>query len=154
MGKIVAGVDGSSESFSAVEWAAHEAKLRGDALVLVHAWHVPAMSGLADMVGPVVDWSFLEQDANDILATARRLVHEEGIDVEELAIQDHPVRALLSAAESAELLVVGSRGLGEFSGVLLGSVSQAVLHHAPCPVTVVPTKPSRQPEPASEGHDG
>ncbi|HLI56774.1 MAG TPA: universal stress protein [Actinomycetota bacterium] len=148
MGRIVVGVDGSSESFSAVEWAAHEAKLRGDKLVLVTAWHLPATSGLAGMVTPGVDWSFLEEAAREVLATARRFVHEDGVEVEELAIQDHPVRALLEAAGWADLLVVGCRGLGGFSGLLLGSVSQAVLHHAPCPVTVVPTKPAHP-----HGHD-
>lgn len=140
MGDIVVGIDGSSESFTAVQWAAHEAKARGARLVLAHAWHVPATLGLADAVGPVVDWSFLEEAARSALQKARRSIHEDGVEIEELLIEDHPVPGLLSAAEGADLLVVGSRGLGGFSGLLLGSVSQGVLHHAPCPVAVVPIK--------------
>lgn len=68
-----------------------------------------------------------------------------GIEVEELLIKDHAVPALIQASEGADVLVVGSRGLGGFSGMMLGSVSQAVLHHATCPVRVVPLEPGEHP---------
>jgi nucleotide-binding universal stress UspA family protein len=60
-----------------------------------------------------------------------------GIDVKTKLVHSHPVQALLDEADGAELIVVGSRGRGGFTGMLLGSVSQAVLHHAACPVAVV-----------------
>lgn len=142
MGTIVVGVDGSPGSYSAARWAAREARLRGDRLVLAHGWYVPATLGLADAVGPVVDWSFVEQGAREVVEKVRRSIDGDGIEIEELLVQDHPVPALLSAAEGADLLVVGTRGLGGFSGMLMGSVSQGVLHHADCPVTVVPVKPA------------
>src|SRR5207244_12901392 len=62
----------------------------------------------------------------------------EGVDVERSVIEDSPARALREAAQDADLVVVGTRGLGGVSGLLLGSVSQQVVHHAPCPVVVVP----------------
>lgn len=145
MGTIVVGVDGSPGSYSAAQWAAREARLRGDRLVLAHGWYVPATLGLADAVGPIVDWTFLEQAARSVVHKVRGSIDEDGIVVEELLVQGHPVPALLSAAEGADLLVVGSRGLGGFSGMLLGSVSQGVLHNVACPVTVVPSKPAVPP---------
>ena len=60
-----------------------------------------------------------------------------GIDVKTKLVHSHPVQALLDEAAGAELIVVGSRGRGGFTGMLLGSVSQAVLQHAGCPVAVV-----------------
>src|SRR5579864_9622239 len=114
MGTIVVGVDGSPASYGAAQWAAREARLRGDRLVLARGWYVPATLGLADAVGPIVDWSFLEQAARTVVHKVRQSIDVDGIEVEELLIQDHPVPALLSAAEDADLLVVGSRGLGGF----------------------------------------
>lgn len=145
MGWIVVGVDGSEGSLDAVRWAADEAGLRHDRLVLVHAWHVPVSLGLADAVGPIIDWSFLGEAASKVVKRAHQALHLSQVEVEELVVNDHPVPALLHASEGADLLVVGSRGLSGFSGLLLGSVSQGVLHQAPCPVTVVPPRPGRQP---------
>ena len=59
------------------------------------------------------------------------------IEMHTKVVHNHPAQALLDEADGAELIVVGSRGRGGFTGMLLGSVSQAVLHHAPCPVAVV-----------------
>jgi nucleotide-binding universal stress UspA family protein len=61
-----------------------------------------------------------------------------GVDVEPVVREGAPARVLLEEADDADLLVVGSRGLGGFRGLLLGSVSQQCSHHAPCPVVVVP----------------
>ncbi|HEU5004161.1 MAG TPA: universal stress protein [Actinomycetota bacterium] len=152
MGRIVVGVDGSPESFGAVQWAAHEAALRGDRLVLVHAWHLPAALGLADAVGEAVDWSFVEGVARQTLDRSREWVTEPGVEVEQVLIQDPPVQALLEAARGAELLVVGTRGLGAVAGLVLGSVSKGVLHHAGCPVVVIPAQASREHAPAESSN--
>ncbi|WP_265584010.1 universal stress protein [Streptomyces chromofuscus] len=71
-------------------------------------------------------------------STAGRQDKYPQVEVRHTVVRGHPVRVLSDAAQWAVLLVVGSRGLGGFSGLLLGSVSQGLLHHAPCPVAVVP----------------
>lgn len=83
----------------------------------------------------------------NVRRTAEQLVDSElaelggetsGIDIERAVVEGAPAPALLEAAEGAALLVVGSRGRGGFTGLLLGSVSQQCAHHAPCPLVIVP----------------
>jgi nucleotide-binding universal stress UspA family protein len=85
------------------------------------------------------DWEAVHEDERRLLA--ERLAgwqHEfPDVKVAQLVTKDRPVRSLLDAAQTAQLLVVGSRGRGGFTGMLLGSTSQALLHHCPCPVAVV-----------------
>jgi nucleotide-binding universal stress UspA family protein len=59
------------------------------------------------------------------------------VSIRQLVVEDHPVQALMNAAAGADLLVVGSRGLGSFAGALIGSVSQHLVQHAPCPVVII-----------------
>jgi nucleotide-binding universal stress UspA family protein len=137
MRKIVVGVDGSASSQQALRWAAAEAAFRGTPLVAVMAWgyldqhHHPADAPFAP--------NYSEADAH--LALASYVTDALGPDATD-AVDLHPVcdlpaRALLEASEDAEMVVVGARGRGGFAGLLLGSVSQKVLHHAPCPVAIV-----------------
>jgi nucleotide-binding universal stress UspA family protein len=78
-----------------------------------------------------------QQLVGDLASWAGREV--EGIDVHPVAVNDRrPARALIERAEGADLLVVGSRGRGGFSGLVLGSVGQQCAHHTPCPLTIVP----------------
>jgi nucleotide-binding universal stress UspA family protein len=136
--RIVVGVDGSANARAALGWALEEARLRHAALDVVHAWQLPFQGG-----SPV---SMLELPADELERVARRVLDgamagadRTGLrEVEALLICDHPARALLDTAKGADLLVVGSRGRGGFAGLLLGSVSQKILHHAPCPVVVIP----------------
>ncbi len=136
-GPVVAGVDGSAASLEALRWAAREARLRGAVLRVVHAW-LPVPLGYPPVyVG--VDYTAAEKAARSVLDTCLA----EGIDdrrnlvVDDRLVTDGAAHALLSAAEDAQLLAVGSRGHGGFTELLLGSVAHQCLHHASCPVAVV-----------------
>jgi nucleotide-binding universal stress UspA family protein len=142
MSRIVVGIDGSSESKQALRWAANEAKLRGTALRVVHAWAFPYFA-----LGPGIEPVFDADVIDNVRRVAEELVDNElaelgdvasGLEVERAAVEGAPAPSLLEAAEGADLLVVGSRGLGGFAGLLLGSVSQQCAHHAPCPLVIVP----------------
>jgi nucleotide-binding universal stress UspA family protein len=149
MAKIVVGVDGSAGAAQALEWAVAEAALRKAALHVVHAWMVPLIDVIpepwvigAPHVGPS------DQEVYEHLAAAARKVLdgsleraralEPGLEIVGELTEMRAAPALIAAAGDAELLVVGSRGRGGFSGLLLGSVSAQCVHHSPCPVVVVP----------------
>jgi nucleotide-binding universal stress UspA family protein len=152
MGSIVVGTDGSAGAHRAVGWALEEARLRGVELVVVHAWTVPLLDALpepwvlATPVGHTDDrlHDRLAESARAILdaAVAAAKETEPGVDVRGELVEGRPAAALLEAARSADLLVVGSRGHGGFGGLRLGSVSAQCVHHAPCPVAVVPAEPA------------
>jgi len=137
---VVVGVDGSEGSHRALRWAAAEAAVRGDALELVHVWDPPQSYAPVDMEVYAPDPEPIrgasQQLLDDLVATARELA--PGIEVRGSLVPGPPAHALLESARTADLLVVGSRGLGGFKSLLLGSVSQQVTHHAPCPVVIVP----------------
>ena len=132
-GRIVVGVDGSPESSQALRWAAGQARLTGCELHSVIAWHVPVTFGVVELTAPD-----LAANSSHALATAvaGELGEKEAARVVQDVVEDYPPRALLRAAAEADLLVVGSRGRGAFAGMLLGSVSQYVSAHAPCPIVV------------------
>lgn len=144
MERILVGVDGSTHSRRAMRWAVDEATVRGAVLEVVHAY-VPPESLYAPYSH--IEWqeavSRLQKDAR---AEAERLVDDliagEGHpDVEThrtVEATRQPAQLLVSLARDADLLVVGSRGRGGFGGLLLGSVSQQCVHHASCPVAVIP----------------
>ncbi len=144
MSLIVVGIDGSEESRKGLRWAFEEARLRKATLRVVHAWVLlpppPAPMGLAPAMSPTVEELEILRNASEKL-----LEHElsevvggdPGISVEPKSVEDLPAQALLNEAADADLVVVGSRGHGGFAGLLLGSVSQQVAHHAPCPVVIV-----------------
>jgi nucleotide-binding universal stress UspA family protein len=136
MGTIVVGVDGSENSHDALAWAAAEARLRGAVVRLIHSWTFPAGATGADGM-PHAD---LQAAAEKVLDEAVAALGDqaEGVTIEREIANESAARALVEASESADLIVVGSRGLGGFSGLLLGSVTQQVAHHAKCPVVIVP----------------
>jgi nucleotide-binding universal stress UspA family protein len=140
--RVVAGIDGSETSDRALRWALDDARARGGIVAAVHAWHVPFSMSLTPGTR---DRSAFEDAAGRLLdqvvdATAAEY---RDVTVERVLVGASPADALLGAARDAALVVVGGRGVGGFRGLLLGSVSQQVAHHAPCPVVVVPAATSR-----------
>jgi nucleotide-binding universal stress UspA family protein len=133
---VVVGVDGSPASEAAVAFAFEAASLRGVPLVAVHVWR----DLLVDpTMAPLLDWDAVESDEREVLAERLAGWTEKypDVPVRRLVVRDRPARALVEESGRAQLVVVGSRGRGGFQGLLLGSVSQALLHHAHCPVAVV-----------------
>jgi nucleotide-binding universal stress UspA family protein len=135
-GRVVAGIDGSARSQTALHWAAAEARARNAPLDVVHAWRPPLLSPFP--VGSTAsDHAALEAAGRTVLDAA---VHDPalaGTDVRAHLSHDRPARALIERAAGAGLVVVGTRGLGRVAGTLLGSVSRQLLHHAPCPIVVI-----------------
>jgi nucleotide-binding universal stress UspA family protein len=140
---VVVGVDGSECAREALRVAVDEARYRGARLHVVAAWSVPVMMYAGGYVGGVDPGTFeraAEIEAANAVEEAHRLAPDLEVvgDVSKAA----PAPALIAASEHADLLVVGSRGLGGFERLLLGSVSQHVATHAACPVLVVRSHPA------------
>jgi nucleotide-binding universal stress UspA family protein len=132
--RIVVGVDGSATSERALRWAVEQARSTGQALHAVVAWDFP--TPYETPVLPDVDWRGEAADA--LRKTLENTVGDpDAAGVVQHVSRGHTVRVLLDAAAGADLLVVGCRGHGGFTGMLLGSVSQHLIAHAPCPVVVV-----------------
>ena len=140
MGTVVVGVDGSDGSVQALRFALEEARIRGAALKAVNAWHIPPAVYGAGWAPASVDLDEYRKLAEAALQKSLEDVGvaASGVTVTPVLEEGQPADVLCAEAENADLLVVGSRGLGGFRGLLLGSVSQQCAHHAPCPVVVVP----------------
>lgn len=132
---ILVGIDGSDVSKEALRWAAKQARLTGSRLQVVMAWEVPALAYMAT-IPEGVNW---EKDTEQVLAetVAEVLGPNPDLEVRTEAVEGHPAPVLLDRSADAELLVVGSRGHGAFTGMLIGSVSEHCVTHAHCPVVVV-----------------
>ena len=140
---VVVGIDGSPVSELALAFAYEEAALRGAPLAAVHTW----MDLVADpAIAPLLDWEAIEVDERVVLSERLAGWAEKYPDVavRRVVTRDRPAHALLEEAVGAQLLVVGSRGRGGFGGMMLGSVSHAVLHRSPCPVAVVRAGETRE----------
>ena len=138
-GRVVVGVDGSGTSDRAVGFAFDFADRHGCELVAVHAWSDLPMDALEPVRAWDEDWAALRHDGERLLSDALA-PHQErypGVAVRRVVEFDRPAHALLADADGAVLLVVGSHGRGAVRGLLLGSVSHAVIYHAPCPVAVL-----------------
>jgi nucleotide-binding universal stress UspA family protein len=168
MARIVVGVDASPGALRALTWAADEARLRLAVLQVVHAYHVQALAAplyfpsqealpgriaAAGAGPPEPERSQFGEEQRKFEAAVRRqaedllerLLHEvretvSGVDVQRTVVEDrNAAEALVELSADADLLVVGSRGRGGFTSLLLGSVSHAVVLHALCPVVVIPS---------------
>jgi nucleotide-binding universal stress UspA family protein len=155
--EIVVGVDGSEEAKAALRWAAEEAGLRGRGIVAVHAGVYPALTeAFAPGQRPYAE--ALRRDAEELVeAVIADAAVPENVPLRRVIVEGDAAEALIAASEGAELLVVGSRGLGGVAGVLLGSVSRQCARHAACPVVIVRrgkvVHDSRPMPPGSAGED-
>lgn len=146
MDRIVVGIDESEGSQRALEWALAEARLREAEVRLVYAMALPHMyypyPSAVEAPYIAADQDEVEQDARELLsaALAKAGGAPAGVNVELVPKFGAPAEALVSEAEGAAMLVVGSRGRGGFAGLLLGSVSQQTVQHARCPVVVIPAE--------------
>jgi nucleotide-binding universal stress UspA family protein len=147
---VVVGVDGSAGARQALDWAIDEARLRKVPLRVVHAWMFGYIGGSASTYPTwgrsVGARTSVGEDLQDVRSAAEDLLTQaisdaradlSGVEIERSVVQGAAAKALIGAASADDLLVVGSRGHGELAGLLLGSVSQQCVHHAPCPVVVV-----------------
>ncbi len=139
---VVVGYDGSQGADAALHVALEEARRRDATLRVVAAWHVPP-----PLVGTSVapsstallgeEFRLALTEAVDAAVAALR-EHAAGVEIESVVVEGQPVSVLTGEAAGADLLVVGSRGLGGFRELLLGSVSHQCAQHAACPVLIVP----------------
>jgi len=141
METIVVGIDGSKCARVALEYAAAEAAMRGARLRVVLAWEI-SPTFYAGGMAPGLD----QETVDGFRENAERVVREALVEVKRLqpdvetegrTLEGRPAESLLDQAQDASLIVVGNRGHGGFASLLLGSVSLQVVHHSPCPVTVV-----------------
>lgn len=141
-GAVVLGADGSPASSNAVEYAFQEADFRATELVVVHTWSGPTSTGPGDMLPLVYDLDQVQAEEERVLAEALAGYRDRypNVTVRQEVLRAGASRTLIRKSEHAQLVVVGSRGRGGFTGLLLGSVSQQVLHHSHCPVMIVPRK--------------
>ncbi len=131
------GIDGSPNAEAALQWALGEALARESELRLVRAWQDPYLwtdpKAIAEVHGDLLakEQSELDAVADHVQAELRRPVDRE-------VVIGAAASVLRDEAEQADLLVLGTRGLGGFVGVLLGSVATQLAQHAPCPIVLVP----------------
>ncbi len=132
--RIVVGVDGSASSRAALAWAVRQAELTGASVEAIIAWQA------------LEDCDDSEFAASVLSRAINQTVDPDGpVKVSATALEGYPAQVLVGAAAGADLLVVGSRGRGGLVSALLGSVGQACVHHAPCPVVIIRAPGARQP---------
>lgn len=132
--RIVAGIDGSPASLRALEWAARQAELTDATLEVVVAWEWPnsfGWSAIPNDYNPALD---AEKLLETLLATLR--VRHPDVPITSKVVEGHPAPVLVNESQGADLLVVGSRGHGEFVGMLIGSTSEHCVANSACPVVV------------------
>ncbi|HEX6358712.1 universal stress protein [Actinophytocola sp.] len=141
-GPVVVGVDGTPVSEQAIAFAFAEASARGTGLVAVHTWTDLLLEAALGSAA-ALDFSPMAQQAEEVLGERLAGWQERYPDVRvsRHVSRERASRALLRHAEGAQVVVVGSRGRGGFRGLLLGSTSQHMLHHTPCPVVVIRSTP-------------
>ncbi|OLZ66329.1 universal stress protein UspA, partial [Streptomyces sp. IMTB 2501] len=141
-GPVLLAVDGSPAGERAVEFAFAEATMRGADLLALHVWNTwseRAYEGPGDPLNMVVDIDRLREEEQRLLddTLSPWQTRYPQVTVERRLVRSRIRPALIEASHDAQLVVAGARGRGGFTGLLLGSVSQALLHHAHCPVAVI-----------------
>jgi nucleotide-binding universal stress UspA family protein len=135
--RIVVGVDGSDRSLIALQWAAKEAAIHGASLEVVVAW--TWLPYPADLVVSVPDWTALKAAADEIMDKSLGHLNGTNIEIIKTVREGHPADVLVERASAADLLVVGSRGLGHAREVLLGSTSHYCAHRSQSPIAIIPS---------------
>lgn len=149
------GVDGSTGSRVALTWAVNQASGRDVRLHVVSAWSVPLAGGSVGVPGVIVDWEEVQHAVAARLDEVIASVGPTDVQIEPVVVQGGASWSLLETSKRAELLVVGSRGLGGFKRLVLGSVSRQCATHATVPTVVVPDHaPLRPAEQIVVGVDG
>jgi nucleotide-binding universal stress UspA family protein len=137
---VLVGFDGSADARAALRYALDEARRRSARLRVVDVWQFPTTVAMGMVLPP----DFADVSAKAAAETLSKAVDELGasdVPVDQVVTDGIPSHVLVEESRHAEVLVVGSRGRGAFTGMLLGSVSQACVHHAACPVVVMPHQP-------------
>lgn len=144
--RIVVGVDGSASARKALQWAVKEAEAWEAELTAIAAVPMASGAGALAWLPAAVDRDQVLFDVRSGLdrAVAEALEGRSGIEVRRHALDGNPAELMAEFSTAVDLVVVGSRGRGGFSGLLLGSTSQAVLSHASCPVMVVPSRSHKE----------
>jgi nucleotide-binding universal stress UspA family protein len=149
---IVVGIDGSDGAAHALDWALHEAMLRGVALRVVHAWSPPEpITAIGSVLAPMEVEPY-QQAAKELLeravdAALERAGAGAAPPVVPVLTRGYAPKVLLDASEDAQLLVLGTRGLGGLRELILGSVSHTCAHRAQVPLVIVPL-------PKEQRHEG
>jgi nucleotide-binding universal stress UspA family protein len=140
---VLLALDGSPAGEPAVAYAFEEAALRRVPLVVMHVWRHPMSNAPGDMQPFIYDEAVVKEEKDRMLAEALAGWREKFPDVavDRRVVHGRIRSTIIGATRAAQLVVVGSRGRGGFAGMLLGSVSQAVLYHSACPVAIVPDTP-------------
>jgi len=141
--RIVVGVEGSGYARAALIWALEEAAFR-DTVVEVATAYSPTYVPAAPDLGYVPLDSFdlvteIERMQGDVIESAVEAAGHPDVEVRRTLVKGRAADTLMRIAEGADMLVVGNRGRGGFVGLRLGSVSQAIAHHSPCPLVIVRT---------------
>jgi nucleotide-binding universal stress UspA family protein len=135
-GRIVVGFDGSAFAEAALEWAARQAELTGATVEAVTAWEWPTSYGwplpVSEDYDPAIDAG---KTVGKGISTAQN--RHPGVTIESVVVEGYAAGVLVDRSQGADLLVVGTRGHGRFTGMLIGSVSEHCVTHARCPVLVV-----------------
>lgn len=142
MSGIVVGIDGSHHASHTLDWAMAEAAVRKADLTVIAVNSVPAGYWTAQPVTLAGDNDRVEEirkSAREAVDKAAAALGDQPKSVSVVALSGFPAKTLVDASENSDLVVVGSRGGGGFGALFLGSVSSQVVHHAKCPVAVVPT---------------
>ncbi|MGW6930837.1 universal stress protein [Lentzea sp. NPDC054927] len=137
---VVVGLDGSSASDTALAFAFEAAAMRGVSLHAVRTWWDITAETAWQLGLTTTNLASIEAAEHWLLAeqVAGRSAAHPDVPVQQILTRDRPAHTLIKQSSDAQLIVAGTRGRGGFRGLLLGSTSQALIHHAHCPVSVVP----------------
>jgi nucleotide-binding universal stress UspA family protein len=140
--RILVPIDFSEHAEAVIEWAAHLAEEHGSQIILLHVYHLPVeFQQVEGAYLPADFWSSVKEDAKRTLAGYAERLRVRGLSVSELAREGYPATVIEEEVErqSADMIVIGTRGRTGLKHMLLGSIAERVVQKAPCPVLTVKT---------------